>query len=144
MYNTVLTSTIQQRDSFIYILHMNIYVTADGDCSHEIKWCLLLGRKVLTNLDSILRSRHITLSTKVLLVKAVGSHRVGHDWSDLEMFIIYNIYIHGILQERILEWVAISSSKGSSPPRDQTRLLCLLYWQLGSLPLGSPTKNSYQ
>ena len=37
MYNTVLTSTIQQRDSFIYILHMNIYVTADGDCSHEIK-----------------------------------------------------------------------------------------------------------
>ena len=50
---------------------MNIYVTADGDCNHEIKWCLLLGRKFLTNLDNILRSRHITLSTKVLLVKAV-------------------------------------------------------------------------
>ena len=44
--------------------------TADGDCSHEIKRCLLLGRKVMTNLDSILKSRDITLSTKVCLVKA--------------------------------------------------------------------------
>ena len=46
-------------------------ITADGDCSHEIKRCLLLGRKVMTNLDSILKSRDITLSTKVCLVKAV-------------------------------------------------------------------------
>ena len=45
--------------------------TADGDCSHEIKRCLLLGRKVMTNLDSILKSRDITLSTKVHLVKAM-------------------------------------------------------------------------
>ena len=45
--------------------------TADGDCSHEIKRCLLLGRKVITNLDSILKSRDITLSTKVHLVKAM-------------------------------------------------------------------------
>jgi len=44
-------------------------ITADGDCSHEIKRCLLLGRKVMTNLDSILKSRNITLSTKVHLVK---------------------------------------------------------------------------
>ena len=44
-------------------------ITADGDCSNEIKRCLLLGRKVMTNLDSILRSRDITLSTKVRLVK---------------------------------------------------------------------------
>ena len=44
-------------------------ITADGDCSHEIKRCLLLGRKVLTNLDSILKSRDITLPTKVCLVK---------------------------------------------------------------------------
>ena len=44
-------------------------ITADGDCSHEIKRCLLLGRKVMTNLDSILKSRDITLSTKVRLVK---------------------------------------------------------------------------
>ena len=45
-------------------------ITADGDCSHEIKRRLLLGRKVMTNLDSILKSRDITLSTKVHLVKA--------------------------------------------------------------------------
>ena len=46
-------------------------ITADGDCSHEIKRCLLLGRKVMTNLDSMLKSRDITLSTKVCLVKAM-------------------------------------------------------------------------
>ena len=46
-------------------------ITADGDCSHEIKRCLLLGRKVMTSLDSILKSRDITLPTKVCLVKAV-------------------------------------------------------------------------
>ena len=46
-------------------------ITADGDCSHEIKRCLLLGRKVMTNLDSILKSRDITLSTKVHLLKAM-------------------------------------------------------------------------
>ena len=46
-------------------------MTADGDCSHEIKRCLLLGRKVMTNLDSILKSRGITLPTKVCLVKAM-------------------------------------------------------------------------
>ena len=46
-------------------------ITADGDCSHEIKRHLLLGRKVMTNLDSILKSRDITLSTKVHLVKAM-------------------------------------------------------------------------
>ena len=46
-------------------------ITADGDCSHEIKRCLLLGRKSMTNLDSILNSRDITLPTKVHLVKAM-------------------------------------------------------------------------
>ena len=46
-------------------------ITADGDCSHEIKRCLLLGRKAMTNLDSILKSRDITLLTKVYLVKAM-------------------------------------------------------------------------
>ena len=46
-------------------------ITADGNCSHEIKKCLLLGRKVIINLDSILKSRDITLSTKIHLVKAV-------------------------------------------------------------------------
>ena len=46
-------------------------ITADGDCSHEIKRCLFLGRKAMTNLDSILKSRDITLPTKVLIVKAM-------------------------------------------------------------------------
>ena len=46
-------------------------ITANGDCSHEIKRCLFLGRKVMTNLDSILKSRDITLSTKIHLVKAM-------------------------------------------------------------------------
>ena len=46
-------------------------ITADGDCSHEIKRCLLLGRKVMTNLDSILKSRDIALPTQVRLVKAM-------------------------------------------------------------------------
>ena len=50
---------------------MGSKITADGDCSHEIKRCLLLGRKVMTNLDSILKSRDITLPTKVRLVKAM-------------------------------------------------------------------------
>ena len=47
-------------------------ITADGDCSHEIKKCLLLGRKAMTNLDSMLKSRDITLSTMVRLVKAMA------------------------------------------------------------------------
>ena len=46
-------------------------ITADGDCSHEIKRCLLLGRKIMTNLDSMLKSRDITLPTKVCLVKSI-------------------------------------------------------------------------
>ena len=50
---------------------MGSKITADGDCSHEIKRCLLLGRKAMTNLDSILKSKDITQLTKVLLVKAM-------------------------------------------------------------------------
>jgi len=52
-------------------------ITADGDFSHKIKRCLLLGRKIMTNLDSILKSRDITLPTKVRLVKGFSS---GHVW----------------------------------------------------------------
>ena len=50
---------------------LGLKITADGDCSYEIKRCLLLGRKVITNLDSVLKSRDITLPTKVCLVKAM-------------------------------------------------------------------------
>ena len=52
-------------------IFLGFKITADGDCSHEIKRCLLFVRKVMTNLDSILKSRDITLSTKVCLIKAM-------------------------------------------------------------------------
>ena len=60
--------TVETVADFIFL---GSKMTADGDCSHEIKRCLLLGRKVMTNLDSILKSRGITLPTKVCLVKAM-------------------------------------------------------------------------
>ena len=53
------------------LIFLGSKITADGDCSYEIKRHLLLGRKVMTNLDSILKSRDITLSTKVCLIKAM-------------------------------------------------------------------------
>ena len=58
-------------------------ITADGDCSHEIKRCLLLGRKAMTNLDSILKSRGITLLTQIRLVKAMvsNSHYGCESWT---------------------------------------------------------------
>ena len=60
--------TIETVTDFIFL---GSKITADGDCSHEIKRCLLLGRKAMTNPDSILKSRDITLPTKVCLVKAM-------------------------------------------------------------------------
>ena len=54
-----------------HFIYLGSRITADGDCSHEIKRCLLLGRKAMTNLDSILKNRDITLLTKVCLVKAM-------------------------------------------------------------------------
>ena len=61
--------TVETVADFIFL---GSKITADGDCSHEIKRCLLLGRKVTTTLDSILKSRDITLPTKVHLIKAMG------------------------------------------------------------------------
>ena len=60
--------TVETVADFIFL---GSKITADGDCSHEIKRCLLLGRKVMTNLDSILKRRDITLPMKVCLVKAI-------------------------------------------------------------------------
>ena len=62
--------TVETAADFIFLVSK---ITADGDCSHEIKRCLLLGRKVMTNLDSIFKSRDITLPIKVHLVKAMVS-----------------------------------------------------------------------
>ena len=61
-------------------IFLGFKITADGDCSHEIKRHLLLGRKVMTNLDSILKSRYIILSTKVHLVKAMVSPVVTYGY----------------------------------------------------------------
>ena len=60
--------TVETVSDFIYL---GSKITVDGDCSHEVKRCLLLGRKVMTNLDSVFKSRDITLPTKVHLVKAM-------------------------------------------------------------------------
>ena len=62
--------TVETVSDFFFFL-FGSKITADGDCSHEIKRCLLLGRKVMTNLDGILKSKDITLPTKVCLVKAM-------------------------------------------------------------------------
>ena len=71
----VISSSITSRpidgETVTDFMFLGAQITADGDCSHEIKRCLLLERKVMTNLDSILKSRDITLLTKVYLVKAM-------------------------------------------------------------------------
>ena len=61
--------TVETVSDFIFV---GSKITADGDCSHEIKRCLLLGRKIMTNLDSLFKSRDITLPTQVRLVKAMA------------------------------------------------------------------------
>ena len=66
-----ITSWQIDRETVSDFIFVGSKITADGDCSHEIKRCLLLGRKVMTNLDSIFKSRDITLPTKVRLVKAM-------------------------------------------------------------------------
>ena len=106
-------------------------ITADGDCSHEIKRCSLLGRKVMTNLDSIFKSRDITLPTKVCLVKAMvfplamygcesrSIKKAAAAAKSLQSCLTLcdpidgspaGSPIPGILQARTLEWVAISFS----------------------------------
>ena len=72
----IVGETVETVRDFIFL---DSKITADGDCSHEVKRHLLLGRKALTNLDRILKSRDITLPTKVHLVKAVV-FSTGHVW----------------------------------------------------------------
>ena len=69
--------TVETVSHFIFLCSK---VTTDGDCSHEIKRCLLLGRNVMTNLESIFKSRDITLPTKVRLVKAMVFPVVMYGW----------------------------------------------------------------
>ena len=104
--------TVETVSDFIFL---DTKITADSDCSHEIKRRLLLGRKVMTNLDSILKSRDITLPTKVNLVKAMVSLCDPVDCSPP------GSSVHRILQARILEWVAISFSRDLPDPRFKPR-----------------------
>ena len=69
--------TVETVADFIFL---GSKITADGDCSHELKRCLFLGRKVMTNLNSILKIRDITLPTKVHLVKAMVFPMVMYGW----------------------------------------------------------------
>ena len=71
MASSPITSWEIDGETVSHFIFLGCKITADGDCSDEIKRCLLLGRKVMTNLDSILKSRDITLSTKVHLLKAM-------------------------------------------------------------------------
>ena len=81
-------------------------ITADGDCSHEIKRCLFLGRKTMTNLDSILKSRDITLPTKVCLVKAMVFPVVMYgceSWTIKESWALMNWCFWTVVLEKTLE-----------------------------------------
>ena len=71
MVSSPITSWQIDGETMADFIFLDSKITADGDCSHEMKRCLFLGRKVMTNLDSILRSRDITLPKKVCLVKAM-------------------------------------------------------------------------
>ena len=113
-------------------------IPGDGDCSHNIKRCLFLGRKSMTNLDSVLRSRDITLPTKVDIVRALifpvmyryEKSEVAQSCLTLCDPLVCSLPgspLHGIFQARILEWVAISYSRESSRLRDWTHVSCVSY-----------------
>ena len=80
-------------------------ITEDGDCSHEIKSCLFLGRKAMTNLDSVLKCRDITLPTKVLIVKASfsSSHIQMWELDHKEGWVLKNWWFQTVVLERTLE-----------------------------------------
>ena len=82
-----------------YFIFWGSKITADGDCSHEIKRHLLLGRKVMTNLDRILKSRDITLPTKVHLVKAMVFPVVMYGWESWTIKKAEQIARPGLIQD---------------------------------------------
>ena len=122
-----------------YFIFLSSKIIVDGDCSYEIKRCLLLGRKPMTNLDSILKSRDINLLTKVHIVKAMFFPLVRYACESWTMKKVMKVVqscpvlcnpmdctVLGILQARILEWFTVSFSRGSSQPRDQTQASCIV------------------
>ena len=118
--------TIETVTDFIFL---GPQITADGDCSHEIIRRLLLGRKAMTNLDRTLKSRGITLPTKIYRVKAMVFPVVMYGGEMVLVVLVTKSCptlvtptdcsppgssVHGILPARILAWVAISFSRESS------------------------------
>ena len=86
------------------LIFLGSKITADGDCSHEIKRHLLLGRKAMTNLDSILKSRDITLMTKVCLVKTMVSPVMyGCELDHKESWAMKNWYFWNVVLEKTFE-----------------------------------------
>ena len=89
------------------LIFLDSKTTADGDCSHEIKRCLLLGRKAMTNLDSILKNRDIILPAKVCLVKAMVFPVVMYGWmwelDYKESWALNNCYFWTVVLEKTLE-----------------------------------------
>ena len=140
-------------------------ITADGDCSHEIKRCLLLRRKAMTNLDSILKSRDITLPTKDCLVKAKVFPVVMYgceSWTikkaaaaakSLQSCLTLSdpmdcsppgSSVHGIFQARVVEWVATAFSKRKPSTKKLMLLNCGSQedsWESLGLQ-GDPTSSS--
>ena len=88
-----------------YFIFWGCKIAEDGDCSHEIKRCLLLGRKAMTNLDGILKSRDITLLTKVHLVKAMIFLVAMYKWENWtkESWALKNWYFWTVVLEKTLE-----------------------------------------
>ena len=106
------------------IIFFSSKITADGDCSHEIKRCLLLGKKAVTNLDSILKSRDITLPTKVHLVKAVVFPVVQWMWEldYKESWELKNWCFWTVVLEKTLKSPLDYKIKPVTPKENQSRI----------------------
>ena len=108
-----------------WLYFLGLQITADGDCSHEIKRCLLLGRKAMTNLDSILKSRDITLPTKVCLVKAVVFPVITWMWElgYKESWALKNWCFWTVVLEKTLESPLDCKNKPVNPKGNQSWIL---------------------
>ena len=132
------------------LIFLGSKITIDGYCSHKIKRCLLLGRKAMTNLDSI-KSRVVTLPTNAHLVKAMVFRVVMYGCEKVKVKVAQlcltlcdprDYPVHGNLQARILEWVDFPFSRGPSPnPGIKPRSPAL---QVDSLPAEPQGKLDYK
>ena len=119
--------TMETVSDFIFL---RFKVTADGDCSHEIKRCLLLGRKAMTNLDSLLKSKDITLTTKVHLVKSVFSS--SHVWmwelDYKQSWVLKNWCFWTVVLEKTWESLGMQWDQSSQSLRKSGLNICWKEW----------------